>query len=87
MPLDIAAAIPLHQRGSFQENSLRANIAELQATLLRQRVMVHESRLTLSIHLWDQALSLWSNTRLFARSPHVMRLAAPEIRRCRDNPR
>jgi isopentenyl diphosphate isomerase/L-lactate dehydrogenase-like FMN-dependent dehydrogenase len=44
--------------GSFQENSLRANIAELQATLLRQRVMVDESRLKLSIQLWDQALSL-----------------------------
>jgi hypothetical protein len=37
--------------GSFQENSLRANIAELQATLLRQRVMVDESHLNLSIHL------------------------------------
>jgi L-lactate dehydrogenase (cytochrome) len=44
--------------GSFQENSLRANIAELQSTLLRQRVMVDESRLNLSITLWDQALSL-----------------------------
>src|SRR5580700_5458995 len=44
--------------GSFQENTLRANIAELQATLLRQRVMVDESRLNLSIQSWDQALSL-----------------------------
>jgi L-lactate dehydrogenase (cytochrome) len=44
--------------GSFQENTLRANIAELQATLLRQRVMVDESRLNLSIQLWDQTLSL-----------------------------
>src|SRR3984957_11446233 len=44
--------------GSFQENTLRANIAELQATLLRQRVMVDESHLNLSIQLWDQALSL-----------------------------
>src|ERR1700733_1293596 len=44
--------------GSFQENSLRANIAELQATPLRQRVMVDESRLNLSIQLWDQTLSL-----------------------------
>ena len=44
--------------GSFQENTLRANIAELQATLLRQRVMVDESHLNLSIHLWDQAMSL-----------------------------
>jgi isopentenyl diphosphate isomerase/L-lactate dehydrogenase-like FMN-dependent dehydrogenase len=40
--------------GSFQENSLHANIADLQTTLLRQRVMVGESRLNLSIHLWDQ---------------------------------
>jgi len=44
--------------GSYQENTLRANIAELQATLLRQRVMVDESHLNLSIHLWDQAMSL-----------------------------
>jgi L-lactate dehydrogenase (cytochrome) len=44
--------------GSFQENTLRANLAELQATLLRQRVMVDESHLTLSTHLWDQAMSL-----------------------------
>jgi L-lactate dehydrogenase (cytochrome) len=44
--------------GSFQENSLRANIAELQATLLRQRVMVDESQLNLSIQLWDQPMSL-----------------------------
>jgi hypothetical protein len=35
--------------GSFQENTLRANVAELQATLLRQRVMVDESHLNLSI--------------------------------------
>ena len=41
--------------GSFQENTLRANIAELQATLLRQPVMVDESHLNLSIQLWDQA--------------------------------
>jgi isopentenyl diphosphate isomerase/L-lactate dehydrogenase-like FMN-dependent dehydrogenase len=44
--------------GSFQENSLRANIAELQATLLRQRVMMDESRFNSLLHLWDQALSL-----------------------------
>jgi L-lactate dehydrogenase (cytochrome) len=44
--------------GSFQENTLRANIAELQATLLRRRVMVDESQLNLSINLWDQAMSL-----------------------------
>jgi hypothetical protein len=44
--------------GSFQENTLRANIAKLQTTLLRQRVMVDESQLNLSIHLWDQAMSL-----------------------------
>src|SRR3984885_724975 len=44
--------------GSYQENTLRANIEELQSTLLRQRVMVDESNLDLSIQLWDQALSL-----------------------------
>ena len=44
--------------GSFQENTLRANIVELQATLLRQRVMVDESHLKLSIQLRDQAMSL-----------------------------
>jgi len=44
--------------GSYQENTLRANIAELQATLSRQRVLVDESHLDLSIHLWDQPLSL-----------------------------
>jgi L-lactate dehydrogenase (cytochrome) len=44
--------------GSFQENTLRANIAELQATWWRQRVMVDESHLNLSIQLWDQAMSL-----------------------------
>ena len=44
--------------GSYQENTLRANIADLQATLLRQRVMVDESHLNFSIHLWDQELSL-----------------------------
>jgi L-lactate dehydrogenase (cytochrome) len=44
--------------GSYQENTLRANIADLQATLLRQRVMVDESHLNLSINLWDQELSL-----------------------------
>jgi L-lactate dehydrogenase (cytochrome) len=44
--------------GSFQENTLRANIAELQAMLLRQRVMVGESHLNLSIQLWDQTMSL-----------------------------
>src|ERR1700733_280799 len=44
--------------GSYQENTLRANIADLQATLLRQRVMVDESHLNLSIHLWDQTLAL-----------------------------
>ena len=44
--------------GSYQENTLRANTAELQATLLRQRVLVDESHLNLAIHLWDQALPL-----------------------------
>ncbi len=44
--------------GSYQENTLRTNVAELQATLLRQRVMVDESHLNLSIKLWDQPLSL-----------------------------
>src|SRR3984957_16677352 len=44
--------------GSFQENSLRANIAELQATLLRQRVMVDELRRICAIKLWDESLSL-----------------------------
>jgi hypothetical protein len=44
--------------GSYQENTLRANIAELQTTLLRQRVLVDESHLKLSIDLWDQALAL-----------------------------
>ena len=44
--------------GSFQENTLRGNISELQGTLLRQRVMVDESHLNLSIELWGQALSL-----------------------------
>ena len=44
--------------GSYQENTLRANVADLQATLLRQRVLVDESHLNLSIDLWDQALTL-----------------------------
>jgi L-lactate dehydrogenase (cytochrome) len=44
--------------GSFQENTLRANIAELQATLLRQRVMLDESSLNFSVQLWDQSMSL-----------------------------
>ncbi|HUA82197.1 MAG TPA: alpha-hydroxy-acid oxidizing protein [Dyella sp.] len=44
--------------GSFRENTLRANIEELQATLLRQRVMVDESHLNLSIDLWGQTMSL-----------------------------
>jgi L-lactate dehydrogenase (cytochrome) len=44
--------------GSYQENTLRANIADLQATLLRQRVMVDESHLSFSVNLWDQELSL-----------------------------
>jgi L-lactate dehydrogenase (cytochrome) len=44
--------------GSYQENTLRSNMTDLQATLLRQRVMVDESHLNLSIHLWDQELSL-----------------------------
>ena len=35
--------------GSFQENTLRANIAELQATLLRRRVMMDGSHLNLSM--------------------------------------
>src|ERR1700739_1190511 len=44
--------------GSYQENTLHANMADLQATLLRQRVLVDESQLSLSINLWDQELSL-----------------------------
>jgi L-lactate dehydrogenase (cytochrome) len=44
--------------GSYQENTLRANIVDLQATLLRQRVMVDESHLNFSVRLWDQELSL-----------------------------
>jgi L-lactate dehydrogenase (cytochrome) len=44
--------------GSYQENTLRANMADLQSTLLRQRVLVDESHLNLSIDLWDQKLSL-----------------------------
>src|SRR6202050_4621741 len=44
--------------GSYQENTLRANIAELQTTLLRQRVLVDESHLNLSIDLWGQPMSL-----------------------------
>ena len=44
--------------GSYQENTLRANIADLQSTLLRQRVMVDESHLNFSIDLWDEKLSL-----------------------------
>ena len=44
--------------GAYQENTLRENIADLQSTLLRQRVMVDESHLNLSINLWDQTLSL-----------------------------
>jgi L-lactate dehydrogenase (cytochrome) len=44
--------------GSYQENTLRANISELQTTLLRQRVLVDESNLNFEIKLWDQTLSL-----------------------------
>ena len=44
--------------GSYQENTLRANIADLQTTLLRQRVMVDESHLNFSIDLWGETLSL-----------------------------
>jgi L-lactate dehydrogenase (cytochrome) len=44
--------------GSYQENTLRANVAELQSTLLRQRVMVDESHLNLSVTLLDQPMSL-----------------------------
>jgi L-lactate dehydrogenase (cytochrome) len=44
--------------GSYQENTLHANIMDLQATLLRQRVLVDESHLNFSINLWDQELSL-----------------------------
>jgi len=43
---------------AVRENTLRANIADLQATLLRQRVMVDESHINLSIDLWDQKLTL-----------------------------
>src|ERR1700746_481875 len=44
--------------GSYQENTLSANVSDLQTTLLRQRVLVDEARLNLSIDLWDQKLSL-----------------------------
>jgi L-lactate dehydrogenase (cytochrome) len=44
--------------GSYQENTLGANVADLQATLLRQRVLVDVSHLNFSISLWDQELSL-----------------------------
>jgi len=44
--------------GSYQENTLHANMADLQATLLRQRVLVDESHLNFSVNLWDQELSL-----------------------------
>src|SRR5271156_920603 len=44
--------------GSYQENTLRANIADLQSTLLRQRVMVDGSHLKFSVPLWDSTLSL-----------------------------
>lgn len=57
--------------GSYQENTLRANMAELQATLLRQRVMVDESHLNLSIHLWDQAMR---PVRLHAQRTRVRKL-------------
>jgi L-lactate dehydrogenase (cytochrome) len=50
--------VRLHQRGSYQENTLCANIADLQTTLLRQRALVDESHLNFSIDLWGQALSL-----------------------------
>jgi L-lactate dehydrogenase (cytochrome) len=43
---------------ALTRNALRANIADLQATLLRQRVLVDESRLNLSVNLWDHELSL-----------------------------
>lgn len=72
--------------GSFQENTLRANIAELQATLLRQRVMVDESNLNLSIRLWDQAMSLpvVECTRAAAKSKRPMRRRRLGFRlRCR----
>src|SRR5271163_529228 len=44
--------------GSYQENTLRSNMAELQTTLLRQRVLVDGSNLNLSVKLWDQTLTL-----------------------------
>jgi L-lactate dehydrogenase (cytochrome) len=44
--------------GSYQENTLHANIADLRVTLLRQRVMVDESHLNFSTDLWDETLSL-----------------------------
>jgi L-lactate dehydrogenase (cytochrome) len=49
--------------GSYQENTLRANIADLQATLLRQRVMVDESHLNLSNHGGRQLDSVTSTVR------------------------
>ncbi len=48
--------VRLHRRRFFRENTLRANSADLQATLLRRRVLVDESHLNLSIN--DQELSL-----------------------------
>jgi L-lactate dehydrogenase (cytochrome) len=44
--------------GSYLENTLRANIADLQAKLLRQRVMVDGSHLNFSIELWGETLQL-----------------------------
>jgi len=44
--------------GSFQENTLRSNMAELQTTLLRQRVLVDGSNLNLSVKLWDHTLTV-----------------------------
>ena len=51
-------SVQLISGGSYQENTLRTNIADLQATLLRQRVLVDKSRLNFSIDLWDQTLAL-----------------------------
>jgi L-lactate dehydrogenase (cytochrome) len=55
-PLARAGAARLQTR--FLYDYIGANIVELQATQLRQRVMVDESHLNLSIELWDQKLSL-----------------------------
>jgi isopentenyl diphosphate isomerase/L-lactate dehydrogenase-like FMN-dependent dehydrogenase len=56
--------------GSFQENALHANIAELQATLPRQRVMVDESHLNLSMARISSLGSRFDTSVKASRVPH-----------------